>query len=63
MNAVAFSRLAGTLFVLVALVHLYRVIADFPIQLGTLSVPHAASWVAVVVAGALGFLGLRARAS
>jgi len=63
MNAVAFSRLAGTLFVLVALVHLYRVVADFPIQLGTLSVPQAASWVAVVVAGALGFLGLRARAS
>jgi hypothetical protein len=63
MNAVTFSRIAGTVFVLVALVHLIRLISDFPIQLGSLAVPHAASWVGLAVAGTLGFLGLRARAS
>ena len=63
MSAVTFSRVAGTFFVLVALVHLYRLISDFPIQLGSLAVPHGASWVGVIAAGTLGFLGIRARAS
>lgn len=63
MSAVTFSRVAGTVFVLVALVHLYRLVSDFPIQVGSLAVPHGASWVGVLVAGTLGLLGLRARAS
>ena len=61
MNAVTFSRLAGAVFTVVALVHLYRVIQPFPIELGSVSVPQAASWAGLVVTGALGYLGLRAR--
>ena len=40
----------------------YRLFSSFPVQIGTFSVPHAASWAGLVVAGALGFLGWRARA-
>jgi len=61
MSAVTFSRLAGTVFVLVAAAHAYRLIAEVPIQLGTLSLPHWASWVVVGGAGSLGLLGMRAR--
>ena len=61
MRAVTFSRLAGAFFLFVALVHLYRIFAPFPVQLGSFVVPHAASWAGVAVAGTLAFLGLRAR--
>ena len=62
MSAVAFSRLAGTVFVLVAFAHLYRLFSHAPVQLGSLSVPQWVSWLAFVGAGSLGFLGIRARA-
>jgi len=61
MKASAFARLAGTLFVLVALLHVYRLFSDFPIQIGSFAVPHQASWAAALIAGGLGILGLRAR--
>ena len=61
MSAVVFSRIAGTIFVVVALAHLYRLILHAPIQLGSLSVPQWASWLAVAGAGSLGFLGMRSR--
>jgi hypothetical protein len=62
MNAVLYSRIAGAFFTFVALLHVYRLVSPFPIQIGSLSVPDAASWGGVLVAGLLGFLGLRARA-
>jgi len=61
MNAVTFSRLAGMLFALATLVHAYRLIVFFPIQIGSFSVPQAASWAGLLIAGVLSFLGLRAR--
>ena len=63
MNAVTFSRLAAIVFLAVAFAHLYRAITHAPIQLGSLAVPFWVSWVAVPVAGTLGLLGIRARAS
>jgi hypothetical protein len=61
MSAGTYSRIAGTIFTLFALVHAYRLVSPFPVQVGSISVPHAASWAVLVVAGALGLLGLRAR--
>jgi len=60
-RALTYCRIAGALFVLIALVHAYRLVAPFPVQIGSLSVPQSASWVGAVVAGLLGVLGLRAR--
>ena len=62
MNAVAFSRVAGTIFMLIALAHVYRLVTHAPVQLGSVSVPYGVSWVAVAGAGTLGLLGIRARA-
>lgn len=46
---------AGVIFGLVALVHLYHIINPFPINIGTVAVPHTASYVAFVVFGLLSF--------
>ncbi len=61
MKRLSFGRVAGAFFILVAVAHIYRLFVDFPIQIGTFSVPHEASWIGVLVAGAMGFWGLRSR--
>jgi len=61
-SATTYSRIAGAIFTLAALVHLYRLILPFPIQIGSQSVPNSASWAFVIIAGVLGFLGFRTRA-
>jgi hypothetical protein len=61
MKTVTFSRLAAVIFAVAAAVHLYRLIAPFPIVIGSMEVPQVASWVLLVVAGVLGALGFRAR--
>ena len=61
MSALTYSRTAGALFVLIAIVHAYRLISPFPVQIGSLSVPYGASWAGLIVAGVLGILGLRSR--
>ena len=57
-----FGRVAGSLFLLIALLHVYRLISPFPIQIGSFAVPQAASWGGILVAGGLAFWGLRSRA-
>lgn len=59
MNALTFGRVAGSFFILIALLHVVRLFSFFPVQLGSFSVPHQASWIGVVVAGAMGIWGLR----
>jgi len=54
-----FSLLAGAVFALVALLHLLRVLMGWPVLIGGWMVPMWVSWIAVVVAGALGYFGLR----
>jgi hypothetical protein len=44
---------AGTIFGLVALVHLYRLYAHFNLVIGTTEVPSWANVVAFIVAGGL----------
>jgi hypothetical protein len=63
MSAVAFSRLAGSVFLLVAVAHLCRAVTHAAIQLGSLALPVWVSWGVVLGAGTLGLLGLRARPS
>jgi hypothetical protein len=62
MKALTFSRVAGAFFLFVALLHVYRLVEPFSIQIGTFTVPHEASWGGALVAGAMGLWGLRARA-
>ena len=46
---------AGTIFGLVALVHLYRLYSHFSIIIGTTEVPSWVSVVGVIVAGGLSY--------
>jgi Mn2+/Fe2+ NRAMP family transporter len=59
MNQKTFSIVAGVIFAVVALVHLVRIYMDGPIVIGDWSVPMWVSWIALVVAGGLAYLGLR----
>jgi hypothetical protein len=59
MSSKKFLRLAGTIFALVALAHLLRIAMGWPVMIGTWSIPLWISWIALIGAGALSFLGLR----
>ena len=47
----------ATLFLVVALMHLLRIIFGWSVEIGSLSIPFWVSWLGVLVAGALAYLG------
>ncbi len=49
----AYILITGVIFAIVALVHLLRLLLDWPAQVGGLAVPSWVSWIAFLVAGAL----------
>jgi hypothetical protein len=57
-----FSIVASLIFAVIAVVHVYRLISPFAIQIGSLAVPQSASWLGLIVAGGLSFWGFRSRA-
>jgi hypothetical protein len=59
MNQRSFSLVAGIIFIIIALLHLLRIIYGWEAVIGGWVVPKWISWVALVVAGDLGFEGLR----
>jgi len=59
MNQRSFSLLAGIIFILIALLHLLRIIYGWDPVVEGWRVPKWMSWVALVVAGYLGFEGLK----
>ena len=54
-----FAMAAGIIFTLVALFHLVRIFADWPLIIGDWSVPKWVSWVAYIVAGGLALFEFR----
>ena len=53
MTQQAFTRMAGVLFMGIALLHLLRVIFGWEAVINGWSVPHGVSWIAVLVFGGL----------
>ena len=51
--------MAGVIFAVVALFHLVRIVMDWSVIIGNWSIPMWVSWVALIVAAGLSFLGLR----
>jgi hypothetical protein len=51
----------ATLFLVVAIIHLLRIIFGWSVEIGGLSIPFWASWLGVLVAGALAYLGFTQR--
>ena len=60
MTIKAFCTLAAAIFALIALLQLIRIVMGWAIALNGIDVPFWASWIAVIVAGALSFVGFRA---
>jgi hypothetical protein len=60
MDARTFSLIASAIFALVAVAHLLRAVADWPVIVDTTAIPIWASWVACVVAAALAWWGYAA---
>ncbi len=59
MNAKPYLYVSASIFTLVALMHLARLIQGWPVQIGEQMIPMAASWVGAVVAAALALWGFR----
>ncbi len=59
MNKSSFVRVAAVVFTIVGLVHLYRALANLPINALGYDVPVIVSWVAGLVALFLGYTGYR----
>ena len=53
-----YALISGILFVLVAAVHAWRIADGWPVTVDGTAISMLASWVAVIIAGALGFYGL-----
>jgi len=51
----------ATLFLVVALMHLLRIIFGWSVEIGSLSIPFWVSWLGVLVAGALAYFGFTQR--
>jgi len=60
MRAISYSRLAATVFAIVALIQLLRALAAWPILIAETTIPVWASWIAFVVASGLAWLGFTA---
>jgi hypothetical protein len=60
MSPTSYSRLAGTIFTLVALLQALRALAGWPILIADTTIPLWASWVACAVAAGFASLGFKA---
>ena len=61
MNQKLFLTVSGTIFSVIAFLHLARILAGWPAHIGTFEVPIWLSWVSVVVAGYLASSAFRLR--
>ncbi len=59
MNQKTYSQLSGVIFIIIALLHLARILWSWNAQIGGWTVPLWISWVALVVAAYLGWQGFK----
>jgi hypothetical protein len=55
-----FCTLAAAIFAVIALLQLIRIVMGWSVTLNGVDVPFWASWIAVIVAATLSFIGFRA---
>jgi hypothetical protein len=60
-SAQAYSRLAGTIFAVIAILHLIRALKGAEATLDGMTIPVEASWIGLLVSGTLAWLGFTAR--
>jgi len=54
-----YNLVTATLFLIIAVLHLLRVILGWPARIGGLDIPLWVSWLAILVAGGLAYCGFR----
>jgi hypothetical protein len=54
-----FALLSGIIFIIVAVVHLFRLVQGWDITIAGWLVPMWVSWVGLIIPGILGYFGLR----
>jgi hypothetical protein len=59
MNRRSYCVITGIIFLAIALAHLLRIFYGWRVLIGVVLVPGWVSWIALVVAGYLGYEGLR----
>lgn len=59
MNHKTFARVAGAIFVFIAVAHLVRIFLGYSVTIDGWDVPMWASWIAAIASGSLGYFGLR----
>jgi hypothetical protein len=59
MDQKAYNAITAALFLIMAVLHLLRIIFGWPAQIGGLGIPPWASWIALIVTGALTYFGFR----
>ena len=59
MDQRTYNIVTATLFLIVAVLHLLRVVFGWPARIGGLDIPLWASWLAILVTGALAYCGFR----
>ena len=60
MNAQTYSRLAGMIFAVIAVLHLIRALKGAEATLDGMTIPVGASWIGLLVSGTLAWLGFTA---
>jgi hypothetical protein len=63
MDQRAYNIVTAVLFLIVAALHLVRVILGWPARIGGLDIPLWASWLAILVTGGFAYCGFRLSAS
>jgi hypothetical protein len=61
MSSKSYFLVAGTIFLIVAITHLLRVINAWEVNIHTLAIPMWFSWAALLLIGFLAYQGLRKR--
>lgn len=59
MNRNTYSQLTGYIFILIAILHLARIVWSWDAVIGGWTVPLWLSWIALIVGAYLGYQGLR----
>ena len=57
LNRKTYMTVTATLFFVVAIIHLLRIIFGWQVEIGGLSIPFWVSWLGVLAAGALAYFG------
>jgi hypothetical protein len=57
LNRKTYTTITATLFLVIGIAHLLRIVLGWQAEIGGLNIPFWASWLAFPIAGALAYIG------